>query len=111
MINEMYAYEFMGEQEIKLSSMRPSRILRHIQENVQNSGDYLYLVTGNIGIPTGKTWLCNGLKRCGYNAVELTEDLCEYVIYRDRKNHYYINPAKKVVTIILNEHLDKGEKT
>lgn len=106
MINERQIFSMMNQQEVKLSSMWPSRILHHIMENVENSKDYIYLVTGRIGIPTGKTWLTDGLKLHGYNAIELTEELCEYVIYRDNKNHYYINPAKKVAIIILNEYID-----
>ena len=103
MNNEKQIFTIMEEQEIKLSSMWPSRILRHILENVEDSTEYLYLVTGKIGIPTGKTWLYKGLKQCGYKAIELTEQLCEYVIFRDNKNHYYIDPAAKLVIIILNE--------
>lgn len=109
MENEKYIYSIMDEQEIKLSSMWPSRILRHILENVEKSEEYLYLVTGKIGIPTGKTWLCNGLEMHGYNAVELTEAMCEYVIYRDNKNHYYINPGKKLVIIVLNEMTEEAK--
>lgn len=96
----------MMDQEIKLDSMWPSHILRHIMENIEDSKEYLYLVTGKIGIPTGKTWLSKGLELLGYNAIELTEELCEYVIYRDNKNHYYINPSKKLVVIILNERCE-----
>ena len=106
MNNEKQISATTEEQEIKLSSMWPSRILRHILENVENSKEYLYLVTGKIGLPTGKSWLYEGLKQYGYNVIELTELMCEYVIYRDNKNHYYVNPAKKLVIIILNEILE-----
>ena len=107
MDNEKRVFATMIDQEIELSSMYPSRILRHILENVENSKEYMYLIAGRIGIPTGKTWICNGLKQYGYNAVEVAEELCEYVIYRDNKNHYYINPDKKLVIIILNEYLER----
>lgn len=106
MINEKQIFSIMNEQEITLSRMCPSRILHHILENVENSKDYLYLVMGKIGYRTGKTWLCNGLNLHGYNAIEITEEMCEYVIYRDNKNHYYINPTKKLVIIVLNELLE-----
>lgn len=97
-----------GVEEITLDSMHPSRILHHIFDNIENSKEYLYLVTGRIGVPTGKTWLYNGLKLHGYNAIEITEDICEYVIYRyTNKNCYYINPHKKLVIIVLNEILEQ----
>lgn len=110
MTSEKRVFSFMSEQEITLSSMNPSRILRHVIENVEDSKSYIYLVIGPIGMRTGKTWLFEGLTRYGYNAIELTEDLCEYVIYRDRKNHYYINPVKKVVIVVLNEIIDKEKE-
>lgn len=98
------AFEAVGEREIRLDSKHPSRILHHILEEVPNSKDYLYLITGKIGIPTGKTWLYNSLKTHGYNAIELTEDLCDYVIYRYPSNRYYVNPRKKLIIVVLNEH-------
>ena len=95
------------EREITLDNMHPSRILHHIHEHAQDSQDYLVLIMGTHG-PTGKTWLCDGLKHYGFNAVEITEDICDYVLYlNDYKNHYYINPSKKLVIIVLNELLNK----
>lgn len=100
----MRKFEVMGEREISLDNMHPSRIFHHINDEVPNSKEYIYLIAGRFGA-TGKTWLCEGLKQHGYNAIEITEDVCEYVIYRDNKNHYYINPTKKLVIVILNEWL------
>jgi hypothetical protein len=91
-------------QEIALDSMRPSRILRHILEELDNSKDYLYLIMGKFG-PTGKTWLCEGLKQEGYVAMEITEEVDLYAIYRDCENHYYVDPSKKLVIVVLNKHL------
>ena len=96
----------LGSTEIKLDTMHPSCIRHHILENVEDSKEYLYLIMGPIGMRTGKTWLCNVLKMHDYNAIEITEELCEYVIYRDRKNHFYVNTDKKLVIIVLNELLD-----
>lgn len=91
-------------QEIELPKMSPSRILDHILTEVDDSKDYLYLIMGRVG-PTGKTWLYERLKENGYNAIEITEDVFEYVIYLERVNRYRIDPAKKLVTIVLNERL------
>lgn len=97
-------------QEVELPKMTPSRILDHIIKEVDDSKDYLYLVMGKYG-PTGKTWLYERLKENGYNAIELTEDIWDYVIYREGVNRYYINPVKKLVVVVLNELLssDRGE--
>lgn len=94
--NEYRVFEF--------DDLRPSRIVHHIRDNIEDSRKYLYLIMGNPG-PTGKTWLYEGLKQYGYNVVEIAEDICYHVKYTDKRNHYRIDPARKLVTIILNEQL------
>jgi hypothetical protein len=64
--------------------------------------DWTYIIFGSGG-PTGKTYLYNKLRWKGYNAIELTEEICSFVEYRDRKNHYLIYEDSKVVVIILNK--------
>ena len=94
------------EQDIDLASNTPGRILIHITHEIENAKEYTYLIMGRFG-PTGKTWLWDALTRQGYNAVEITEDVCEYVIYRHAsKNTYYVNPRKKLVIITLNKLID-----
>jgi hypothetical protein len=68
---------------------------------------YTYIILGTTG-PTGKTWLATALRdRHGLNAIEITENIFEDVMYVDRKNHYTPDLIRKVVTIILNKPLDK----
>ena len=95
----------LGEQDIVLDNMAPNRILRHILEEFENSKDYTYMIMGNCG-PTGKTWLCEGLRQYGYNAVDLNDIIFNYVIYRYRGNHYHIDHRNKTVIIVLNKFLE-----
>lgn len=64
-----------------------------------------YIITGKGG-PTGKTFLYNKLKKNGYNAIEISEDIAGLVDYRDNKNHYFVNRAKKQLLIVLNKRID-----
>ena len=71
---------------------------------------YTYIIMGIVG-PTGKTWLATKLRNYhGLNAVEITENIFEDVMYVDRRNHYNVDPLNKVVTIILNYPLDYGKE-
>ena len=104
MKNEVKIPKFFAA-EVVLDNMHPSRILHHITENVEGSKDYLCIVMGRYG-KTGKTWLTKGLEQYGYNAIELTEDLYDYIIYRQpQTNSYYINSEKKVIIVVLNERI------
>ena len=93
-----------SERFIELPSMTPSRILRHILDDLDNSKEYTYLIIGKYG-PTGKTWLCDGLKRYDYRAFDLNDSAYISLIgkYADNKNHYHIIPDQKLVIITLNE--------
>lgn len=76
--------------------------------------DWTYMILGRGGSPTGKTYLWNQLQKNGYNAVELSEDICTLVDYRGNENHYLVYEANKCVVIILNKPLsdrirNKGE--
>ncbi len=43
--------------EMNLSSLTPSRILRHIMDDrFGNAKEYTYTILGNTG-PTGKNWI------------------------------------------------------
>ena len=63
--------------------------------------EWVYIITGRGG-PTGKTFLCDKLKKNGYNAFEISEDLCGLVSYCDNENHYMVDHAKKKFVIVLN---------
>lgn len=67
--------------------------------------EWVYIITGRSG-PTGKTHLYNMLKKNGYNAYEISEDMIDLVDYQDNRNHYKIDYAKKQVMIVLNKRID-----
>jgi hypothetical protein len=72
--------------------------------------EYTYIIMGRTGA-TGKSWLCEGLKMNGFNAIEISESVYPFVCYGksrrtpDENNHIIINETYKYVVIILNEYL------
>ena len=72
--------------------------------------EWNYIITGRGG-PTGKTFLYNKLKKNGYNAIEISEDLAGLVDYRDNKNHYFVDRAKKQLVIVLNKPIYRTGST
>ena len=88
--------------------LSPNRIIHHIIDSENDplggSKDYFYIIMGDNG-PTGKTWLCNGLKLHGFNAVEPLQDFGHLINYNDNANHFIINDHEKIVVIVLNHKL------
>lgn len=66
--------------------------------------EWTYIILGKAG-PTGKTHLYNMLRRDGYNAIELSEDVADLVNYNDDKNHYKVDYDRKLLVIVLNKPL------
>jgi hypothetical protein len=101
-------------EEVILPSLSPSRILSHIVnghlDNFPDSKDYTYVILGKGG-PTGKTWLWNGLRLHGFNAIELSECITVdlhtalMVQYIDDKNHFFIDKINKQAVIVLNRNI------
>lgn len=76
----------------------------------QGDREWVYIITGKSG-PTGKTFLYEQLKKNGYNAIEISEDMVGLVIYQDTENHYFVDHAKKTLLIVLNKPIyTKGSK-
>ena len=73
-----------------------------IRDKVGDARDYTYIILGRPG-KTGKTWLCNELRAHGFNAFEISEDVIDFVRYKDEENHVIKNVYNKQVTIILNQ--------
>ena len=71
--------------------------------------DWTYIIFGSIG-PTGKTYLADQLRKHGYNAIEITEEVSPLVDYRDKDNHYIVYEHSKCVVIILNKPLNRADK-
>lgn len=94
--------------DMNLPSMSPSRILRWILEHKTDEAleDYVYIILGRGGRPTGKTWIYNGLKLHGFKAFEITEGVFDLVDYTDDKNHLIIDDINKYAIIVLNYHFD-----
>ena len=89
--------------ELKLPTMTPSRILRHIMSDwFDDAKEYTYIILGSGG-PTGKTWICNGLKLHGFKAFEITEVISEFMLCLDNDNHLMIDDTNKLAVIVLNE--------
>lgn len=79
-------------------------VLRFAEADVDKS--WTYIIMGRSG-PTGKSYICDLLKRNGYHAIEISEDIITLVEYKDNKNHFLVNDAKKYVIVIRNRILSK----
>jgi hypothetical protein len=96
----------------KYEKLTPSRILRYFVDDgmfrdSHEQKPWTFIIFGRRG-PTGKSWLCNGLKLYGFNAYEITESIYPVVTFTDERNHVIENEMNRTIVIILNESL-KGE--
>ena len=96
----------------KYGDLSPSRILRYLIEDTffqieHAKNPWTFFILGRNG-PTGKTWLCNGLRKYGFMAFELSESILPFVSYQDNGNHVIKDEAGHNIIIILNRSL-KGE--
>lgn len=87
-----------------MTKLSPERILEDILLGKFGEPETnTYIILGKSG-PTGKTWLWNKLRECGFNAFEITEDILRSnVTFEDDRNHCIVDIDH--VTIILNENL------
>lgn len=92
--------------------MSPLDILRFAGSRGDRS--WTYIVTGRPG-PTGKTYTWDLLRRNGYHAIEISEDIFNLVEYKDDKNHFLVNDAAKYAIIVRNDiwpaAIDRKETT
>lgn len=97
---------------LKCGSLTPSHILRYFTEDsffqVANKKEPWTFIILGCGGPTGKTWLCTGLKQYGFRAFEVTESIYTLVDYKDNGNHVIQNDENRTIVIVLNHSL-KGE--
>lgn len=94
----------------RYGGLTPSKILRYFINNpsfqIEHSKHpYTFFVLGKAG-PTGKTWMCTGLKEYGFLAFELSESALPFVNYNDCKNHVIKDDVNKNIVIILNQPLN-----
>lgn len=88
-----------------ISGKSVNRILLFIMRDMPGiANDYTYIILGRPG-KTGKTWLCNELRVHGLNTFKISEDICDFVQYKDGENHLLVNDYDKQVTIILNQSI------
>lgn len=81
----------------------PDVFLRRITSDYYKdiAKEYTYIILGEAG-PTGKTWLTSELKKQGFKAFEITENIYDLVFYYDSRNHYIIDHDNKQIVIVLN---------
>lgn len=87
----------------------PSKSLTNFIKTIESGGfDTIktFIITGKNG-PTGKTHLANLLRKRGFNAIEIADDLLGYVSYIADRNHFILNQFGDAMTVILNEPLVK----
>jgi hypothetical protein len=90
--------------------VNPLDILKRITRNDRIKRDtFTIIITGRFG-PTGKTWLCQELCKCGYKAFELTS-AARSLMFRDDDgmNHLVVDEGEKQVVVVLNEILPMYE--
>lgn len=69
-----------------------------------------YVILGKPG-PTGKTWMCEQLKKKGCDAIEISEALACYISYEhDNFNTIYNDLVNNTIVIILNITLPQYRK-
>lgn len=103
--------------------LSPSRILRYFIEHAALEPNYkptevdsdgrvqfkkapwTFIILGRSG-PTGKTWLCRGLRNYGFHAIELSESVLPLVDYRGHDNRVIKDDIHKAIIIILNRSLN-----
>lgn len=88
-------------------SLTPPKILRYFIENSffqfdHSKQPYTFIILGRGG-PTGKTWLCTGLKKYGFTAFEVTESIFNLVEYTSCKNRVIKNDIDRTIVVVLNE--------
>lgn len=94
---------------MKLNNPTPSQILRYIETRPEHADKTkTYIILGRIGA-TGKTWLCDQLKARGYNAMEITEQIYDQVVFCSSVNEY--SEHEDLVVIVLNSSLHRSAKT
>lgn len=78
-----------------------------------NFKEYTFIIFGKSG-PTGKSTLCKELRDKGYNAFDISEDVCAMCncsIYSN-EDGYIVDLNRKMFLIVLNKNVkDKLEKT
>lgn len=84
---------------------RASDILRYAERRAMLYGKATFVICGKGG-PTGKSWLCNELKKAGHVAIEISEGINRFVSYDDDRNHACELGFNQTIVIVLNKRID-----
>ena len=88
---------------------RPSDVLVFARHKRNMREIWRYVILGRGG-PTGKTTLYSALLDEGFDAIEISEDICDLVDYKDNENHYIVDYLYKRMIVVLNKPIAIKEK-
>lgn len=96
----------------KFNNVNTLEILKRIlRDNRIRRETFTIIITGRVG-PTGKTWLCNELKKKGYRAMEMSPLFHSLNLKDDGVNHVVVDDCMDQIIVVLNEilpmYLNKG---
>ena len=83
-------------------------ILSYADQRAKLYGEATFVICGKGG-PTGKSWLCNELRKAGHTAIEISEGINRFVTYDDDNNHMGEMGFNQVI-IVLNKPLNAQRK-
>ena len=88
--------------EMKLST--PDAFLKFIDKNLEyeSAMNNTFIIMGKSG-PTGKTTLKQALIDRELNAIEISENMLQYVSYNDDTNHFVFDSCNRTYIIVLNK--------
>ena len=87
---------------------RARDVLNYAEKRSMLYGKATFIICGKGG-PTGKSWLCNELKKAGHIAIEISEGINRFVSYDDDRNHMCEMGFNQVV-VVLNKRIDEQWK-
>lgn len=87
---------------------RARDVLNYAEKRAMLYGKATFIICGKGG-PTGKSWLCNELKKAGHIAIEISEGINRFVSYDDDQNHMCEAGFNQVV-VVLNKRIDEQWK-
>lgn len=91
---------------MKKENLSPNKIFEKIINDPLKDTN-TYIILGKSG-PTGKTRLWSELRKCGLNAIEISEQVYPIVDYSDDQNHYIERGLDHAVIIVLNKPLKRS---
>lgn len=91
------------ENELKITGLDIMEIIEHFC-HMDAKKENTYIIMGRTG-PTGKTWLCNTLKKFGFKAFDLSGYVNYSIEYYGNFNYILRDCYDKITIIVLNKPL------